>query len=82
MYQVWLYVEGVRLTCEDILELLERGLRRLVEDLAEAIDRTPYTVSSRQLIEGSLKLSQGLYNALKYARRECTSKHVDPEGDN
>jgi len=65
-------LERIRLTCEEFLELLEKGLRRLLEDLGEAVDRTPYTITSRQLIEGSLKLTQGLYNILEHARRECT----------
>jgi hypothetical protein len=27
-------------------------LKRLIEDLGEAIDRTQYTITSRQLVEG------------------------------
>jgi len=54
--------------------MLERGLKRVIEDLAEAVDRTPYTISSRQLIEGALKLSLGLYNTLRHLREECVSR--------
>jgi hypothetical protein len=77
VYEVRAYLEGVRLTCEELLEVLERGLKRLVEDLGEAVDRIPYTITSRQLVEGSLKLSQGLYNIVKHARTECRDRQEE-----
>ena len=50
-------------------------LKRLIEDLGEAIDRTQYTITSRQLVEGPLKLS--LYNMVKHARTECGDKQEE-----
>ena len=66
-------MEGVRLTrsqgedlCFYILVALQ-GVRRARRDLAEAIDRTPATISSKPLIEGALKLLMGVSNALTRA---------------
>ncbi|BAN89789.1 hypothetical protein ACAM_0320 [Aeropyrum camini SY1 = JCM 12091] len=52
-------------------EIVERALYRIVEDLAEALDRTPPTVSSRALVEGALKLALGAYNSARALREEC-----------
>jgi hypothetical protein len=52
-------------------------LKRLIEDLGEAIDRTQYTITSRQLVEGPLKLSQGLQNMVKHPRTECRNKQEE-----
>ncbi|WP_131160103.1 hypothetical protein [Aeropyrum pernix] len=52
-------------------EIVERALYRIVEDLAEALDRTPPTVSSRALVEGALKLALGAYNSARLLRDEC-----------
>jgi hypothetical protein len=43
-------------------------LKRLIEDLGEAIGKTQLTITSRQLVEGPLKLSQGLQNMVKHPR--------------
>ena len=68
------HVEGVRVEIEcSELYVVERALRRVVRDLIEALDRTPYTVASRPLIEGSLKLSLGAYNTILRASRRCPS---------
>jgi len=67
-----LHVERVRVEveCSDIY-VIEGALRRIVKDLTEALDRTPYTVTSRQLIEGSLKLSMGAYNVALRLLDKC-----------
>ena len=48
--------------CAYLTVVLE-SLRRIQRDLAEALDRTPATVSSRTLIEGALRLAEGGLNA-------------------
>ena len=55
--------------CFYILVALQ-GVRRARRDLAEAIDRTPATISSKPLIEGALKLLMGVSNALTRAAQE------------
>lgn len=53
------------------METLERGLDKLVEDLARAADTTPSTIASKQLIIGSLGLALGLRDAVVLARELC-----------
>jgi hypothetical protein len=55
--------------CFYILVALQ-GVRRARRDLAEAIDRTPATLSSKPLVEGALKLLMGVSNALVRAAEE------------
>ena len=55
-------MEGVCVGYERGLKVIVEGLRRIVRDLEEAVDRTPHTVSSRPLIEGSLRLALGVYS--------------------
>ena len=52
-------------------------LKRLIEDLGEAIDRTQHTITSRQLVEGPLKLSQGLQNIVKHPGTECRDEREE-----
>jgi hypothetical protein len=51
--------------------------KRLIEDLGEAIGKTQHTITSRQLVEGPLKLSQGLQNMVKHPRTECRDKQEE-----
>lgn len=44
------------------IRVIVKGLKRIHEDLVEALDRTPYTISSRPLIESSLKLLEAIIN--------------------
>jgi len=53
-------VEGVRLDDCALIRYLERGLLKAARDLLEAAERTPYTVSSRRLVEDSHSLLLGL----------------------
>jgi len=69
--------------CFYILVALQ-GVRRARRDLADAIDRTPATISSKPLIEGALKLLMGVSNALARAAQEggCDpSKYFIVEGE-
>ncbi|MEM0340355.1 MAG: hypothetical protein QXN05_02720 [Acidilobaceae archaeon] len=59
-------------SCKDVLEALERGLSRLVEDLVRAVDTTPSTVSSKQLVIGALGLAMGLRDAIVLAFDLCS----------
>ncbi len=52
----------MREECRYVTVILE-GLRRVHRDLAEALDRTPATVTSRPLVEGALRLAEGSLNA-------------------
>jgi len=64
-------LERVRLdTCEAV-RTLERGLRRLAVQLHEAAERTPPTVTSRQMLEDSARLSQGLQAVAHALLQEC-----------
>ena len=55
------------------IKVIVKGLRRIHEDLVEALDRTPYTISSRPLIESSLKLLEAIINETNALARsmEC-----------
>lgn len=64
-------MEGVCVVDPEYLEVLERGLARIVRDLAEAVDRTPHTVASRHLIEGSMRMAISLYGVAARVYREC-----------
>jgi len=59
-------VEGVCVSSPkeecDSVSLILSILRRVHEDLALALDRTPYTISSKPLIESSLKLVESSIN--------------------
>ncbi|MEM1873904.1 MAG: hypothetical protein QXS85_00490 [Acidilobaceae archaeon] len=61
----------LKLSCRDILEVLEKGLSRLVEDLARASSTTPPTISSKQLVAGALELAMGLRDSVSLARELC-----------
>lgn len=53
-------MERVRVDdCTRIIALT-RGLEKLSRDLVEAAERTPYTVTSRQILEELEKLSHSL----------------------
>ena len=45
-----------------LVEALKRISLKILKDLTEALERTPYLISSRPLIESSLKLSESLVN--------------------
>ncbi len=45
-----------------LVETLKRISLKILKDLTEALEKTPYLVSSRPLIESSLKLSESLVN--------------------
>ncbi len=66
-------MERVRLNDCLAVEVLVRGFKKLHKDLVEAVDRTPYTVSSRHLIESALSLVEGLYNVVLSLEAECGS---------
>ncbi|MCE4621007.1 MAG: hypothetical protein F7B95_01030 [Desulfurococcales archaeon] len=55
------------------IKVIVKGLKRIHEDLVEALDRTPYTISSRPLIESSLKLLEAVINETSALARsiEC-----------
>ncbi|MCE4603736.1 MAG: hypothetical protein F7B20_02075 [Aeropyrum sp.] len=64
---------GVRLDKVNCLdeEVVERALYRIIQDLAEALERTPATISSKPLIEGALKLAMGAYNSSRRILESC-----------
>ena len=66
-------MEGVRVDYCMEVEALARGLRKITRDLAEAVDRTPHTISSRHLIESALDLAEGLYNVALSLGDRCSS---------
>ncbi|MCE4611378.1 MAG: hypothetical protein F7B17_05345 [Desulfurococcales archaeon] len=67
-------MERVRIdakACRDV-EIVERSLYRIIGDLAEALERTPPTISSKPLIEGALKLAMGAYNSIYRLKTLCS----------
>jgi len=59
-------MEGICLSLDNdvclLVETLRRSSLKILKDLTEALERTPYLISSRPLIESSLKLSESLVN--------------------
>lgn len=53
-------MERIRLDDCARVYALKRGLERLSKGLLEAAERTPYTVSSRQLLEELQKLAHAM----------------------
>ncbi len=53
-------MERVRLEPCEAVDALVRGLAKISRDLVEAAERTPDTVSSRQIVEEAERLSHGL----------------------
>ena len=73
-------MERIRLdpqACRDV-EIVERSLYRILEDLAEALERTPPTISSKPLIEGALKLAMGAYNSIYRLKTLCSPRNPQP----
>ena len=64
-------MEGVRLEGCEAVRALERGLRKLVFQLHEAAERTPPTITSRQLLEDASRLTQGLQVVAYSLLEEC-----------
>jgi len=67
-------LERVRLEGCEAVRTLEKGLRRLALQLHEAAERTPPTVTSRQLLEEASRLSQGLQVVAYSLLEECGCK--------
>jgi len=64
-------LEGIRLDACEAARTLERGLRRLAVQLHEAAERTPPTITSRQILEDTARLSQGLQAVAHSLLEEC-----------
>ncbi len=61
------------------VEVIERALYRIIEDLVEALNRTPATVTSKPLVEGALKLALGAYNSARDLKLKCRAgREVQP----
>jgi len=64
-------LERVRLDACEAAKTLEKGLRRLAVQLHEASERTPPTITSRQMLEDLARLSQGLQTVAHSILEEC-----------
>ena len=66
-------MEGVRLESVPCLHerVVESALYRIIRDLSEALERTPPTLTSHSLIEGSLKLALGAYESSRILVERC-----------
>lgn len=53
-------MERVRVDDCARIHTLTRGLEKLSRDLVEAVERTPYTVTSRQLLEELQRLAYAM----------------------
>jgi len=69
-------MEGVRLEPGPCMHeaIVEGALHRIIRDLAEALERTPPTVTSHSLVEGALKLALGAYQSSLKLLEECRGR--------
>ncbi|NOZ89293.1 MAG: hypothetical protein GXO15_05145 [Crenarchaeota archaeon] len=57
-----------------LAEFYARLLRKMHEDLLEALYRTPFTVSSRPYLERAARLARAGYTAALEALEECSGR--------
>ena len=62
-----------------LVETLRRIGLKIHQNLAEALERTPHIISSRALIESSLRLSESLINIVRDmdSKMSCGAREED-----